>query len=40
LLFIFPSFMLHAVRPYRGTSLRISIAINFGVNAANPFESA
>jgi hypothetical protein len=30
--------MLHAVRPYRGNSLRISIAINFGVNPAHPFE--
>jgi hypothetical protein len=40
LLFIFPSFMLHGVRPYRGNSLRISIAINFGVNAAHPFEGA
>jgi uncharacterized protein (TIGR02466 family) len=40
LLFIFPSFMLHGVRPYRGNSLRISVAINFGVNAAHPFERA
>jgi uncharacterized protein (TIGR02466 family) len=31
LLFLFPSFLLHAVRPYRGTGLRISIAINFGL---------
>ena len=38
LLFIFPSFLLHAVRPYRGDSLRISIAINFGVDALQPFE--
>ena len=38
LLFIFPSFVLHAVRPYRGNSLRISIAINFGVDAIHPFE--
>jgi len=40
LLFIFPSFLLHAVRPYRGNSLRISIAMNFGVNPLNPFEKA
>ena len=40
LLFIFPSFLLHAVRPYRGDSLRISIAMNFGVNALNPYEKA
>jgi uncharacterized protein (TIGR02466 family) len=38
LLFIFPSFLLHAVRPYRGDSLRISIAINFGIDAIHPFE--
>jgi len=31
LLFIFPSFLMHGVRPYRGTGLRISIAFNFGV---------
>jgi uncharacterized protein (TIGR02466 family) len=31
LMVIFPSFMLHAVRPYRGTGLRISIAFNFGL---------
>ncbi len=31
LMFIFPSFLLHAVRPYRGTGLRISIAFNFGL---------
>jgi len=31
LMFIFPSFLLHAVRPYRGTQLRISIAFNFGL---------
>ena len=30
LMFIFPSFLIHAVRPYRGTGLRISIAFNFG----------
>jgi hypothetical protein len=28
------------VRPYRGDSLRISIAINFGVDAVHPFEEA
>ena len=31
LLFIFPSFLLHSVRPYRGNGLRISIAFNFGL---------
>ena len=40
LLFIFPSFLLHAVRPYRGPSLRISIAINFGIDPTQPFEEA
>jgi hypothetical protein len=33
LLFIFPSWLLHQVRPYRGTGLRISIAFNLGVGA-------
>lgn len=40
LLFIFPSFLLHAVRPYCCNSLRISIAINFGVDTVHPFEEA
>ncbi|MGA9299012.1 MAG: TIGR02466 family protein [Bradyrhizobium sp.] len=31
LLFLFPSFLLHAVRPYTGNSLRISIAFNLGL---------
>ncbi|MDE2064387.1 MAG: 2OG-Fe(II) oxygenase family protein [Bradyrhizobium sp.] len=31
MMFIFPSFLLHAVRPYRGNDLRISIAFNFGL---------
>ncbi len=31
LLFLFPSFLLHAVRPYRGTAARISVAFNFGL---------
>lgn len=31
LMFIFPSFLLHAVRPYLGTQLRISVAFNFGL---------
>jgi uncharacterized protein (TIGR02466 family) len=31
LLFIFPSWLYHQVRPYRGSKLRISIAFNFGV---------
>jgi uncharacterized protein (TIGR02466 family) len=34
LLFIFPSWLCHQVRPYRGTGLRISVAFNFGVAAA------
>lgn len=38
LLFIFPSFLLHSVRPYRGNALRISIAINFGIDPTRPFE--
>jgi hypothetical protein len=33
LLFLFPSFLLHAVRPYTGNSLRISIAFNVGLYA-------
>ncbi len=31
LLILFPSWLFHQVRPYRGTGLRISIAFNFGV---------
>lgn len=31
LLFLFPSFLFHQVRPYRGTAFRISIAFNFGL---------
>jgi uncharacterized protein (TIGR02466 family) len=31
LLMVFPSWLLHQVRPYRGTGLRISIAFNLGV---------
>ena len=31
LLFLFPSFLLHSVRPYRGARLRISIAFNLGL---------
>jgi len=31
LMFLFPSFLLHAVRPYRGEALRISIAFNLGL---------
>lgn len=31
LMFLFPSFLLHAVRPYRGDALRISIAFNLGL---------
>jgi uncharacterized protein (TIGR02466 family) len=33
LLFIFPSWLMHQVRPYRGTGLRISIAFNLGITA-------
>ena len=33
LLFVFPSWLLHQVRPYRGRSLRISIAFNLGLPA-------
>lgn len=31
LLFLFPSWLFHQVRPYRGNGLRISIAFNLGV---------
>jgi uncharacterized protein (TIGR02466 family) len=31
LMFIFPSFLMHAVRPYSGATLRISIAFNLGI---------
>jgi len=31
LLFLFPSWLFHQVRPYRGSGLRISIAFNLGV---------
>jgi hypothetical protein len=31
LMIIFPSFLLHAVRPYRGPAFRISIAFNLGL---------
>lgn len=31
LLFLFPSWLFHQVRPYRGTRLRISIAFNLGL---------
>ena len=31
LLFLFPSWLFHQVRPYRGRALRISLAFNFGV---------
>ena len=31
LMFLFPSFLLHAVRPYRGSGLRISVAFNLGL---------
>ena len=30
LLLVFPSFLMHSVRPYRGNDLRISVAMNFG----------
>lgn len=32
LLFLFPSWLFHQVRPYRGSALRISIAFNLGVS--------
>jgi uncharacterized protein (TIGR02466 family) len=35
LLFMFPSWLFHQVRPYRGSALRISIAFNLGVTAAS-----
>ena len=31
LLFLFPSWLMHQVRPYRGTGLRISLAFNLGL---------
>ncbi len=31
LLFLFPSWLMHQVRPYRGSDLRISIAFNLGL---------
>ncbi len=31
LLFLFPSWLMHQVRPYRGTGLRVSLAFNLGV---------
>jgi uncharacterized protein (TIGR02466 family) len=31
LMFLFPSFLLHAVRPYRGSASRISVAFNLGL---------
>ncbi len=34
LLFLFPSWLFHQVRPYRGSALRISIAFNLGVSDA------
>lgn len=34
LLFLFPSWLMHQVRPYRGTGLRVSLAFNLGVAAA------
>lgn len=34
LLVVFPSWLSHAVRPYRGSGIRISIAINFSVQPA------
>ena len=35
LLFLFPSWLFHQVRPYRGSRLRISIAFNLGLPARN-----
>lgn len=34
LMLLFPSWLFHQVRPYRGSGLRISIAFNFGVGGA------
>jgi hypothetical protein len=34
-LFLFPSWLFHQVRPYRGTRLRISMAFNLGVADAS-----
>jgi uncharacterized protein (TIGR02466 family) len=34
LLFLFPSWLFHQVRPYRGQNLRISIAFNLGISSA------
>jgi hypothetical protein len=34
LLFVSPSFLLHAVRPCNGKDLRISVAMNFGLAQA------
>jgi hypothetical protein len=31
LLFLFPSWLFHQVRPYRGAGLRISIAFNLSI---------
>lgn len=31
LLFLFPSWLMHQVRPYRGTGLRVSLAFNLGL---------
>jgi len=36
MLVAFPSWLQHAVRPYRGTGTRISIAINLSVVALAP----
>jgi len=33
LLFLFPSWLFHQVRPYRGRDLRISIAFNLGLSS-------
>jgi hypothetical protein len=35
LLVLFPSWLFHQVRPYRGTGLRISLAFNLGVAGAD-----
>jgi uncharacterized protein (TIGR02466 family) len=32
-LFLFPSWLFHQVRPYRGTGLRTSIAFNLGISS-------
>ena len=39
LLFLFPSWLFHQVRPYRGDRLRISMAFNFGLEHTGPADA-